>query len=80
MKRLFATFGAAIAGLAFTVNAAYADCGKVTISEMNWASAAIVTAVSKFLMEQGYGCQVAKVPTSTVPALASTAERASPRS
>src|SRR5215475_3099976 len=78
MKRLFASFGAAIAALALTVNAAHADCGKVTISEMNWSSAAIVTAVSKFLMEQAYGCQVAKVPTSTVPALASTAETGEP--
>lgn len=78
MRRLFAPFLAAVAGLALTINAAYADCGKVTISEMNWSSAAIVTAVSKFLMEQGYGCQVAKVPTSTVPALVSTAETGEP--
>ena len=38
MKRLFASLGAAVAGLALTASAASADCGKVTISEMNWAA------------------------------------------
>jgi len=41
---------------------AMADCGKVSITEMDWASSAVVTAVSKFLMEQGYGCEVQVVP------------------
>jgi len=38
----------------------------------------VVTAVSKFLMEQGYGCSVQKVPSSTVPALTSLAETGEP--
>jgi glycine betaine/proline transport system substrate-binding protein len=45
---------------------------------MNWASSAVVTAVSKFIMEQGYGCTVTTVPSSTVPALASVAETGAP--
>ena len=40
-------------------------CGDVTITQMDWASANVVTAVSKFLMEQGYGCKVTTVPSST---------------
>ena len=32
-----------------------ADCGEVTITEMNWASSAVLASVSKFLMESGYG-------------------------
>jgi len=59
-------------------NAAYADCGDVSITQMDWASSAVVTAVSKFLMEQGYGCAVQVVPSSTVPALTSLAETGEP--
>ncbi|MEV8466843.1 glycine betaine ABC transporter substrate-binding protein [Fluviibacterium sp. DFM31] len=59
-------------------SAAHADCGEVTITEMNWASSAVVTHVSKFLMEQGYGCKVVTVPSSTTPALISVAETGTP--
>lgn len=54
------------------------DCGEVSITEMDWASASIVTHVAKFLMEQGYGCAVQIVPTTTVPAIASLAETGEP--
>ncbi len=55
-----------------------ADCGEVSITEMNWASSQIITEVSKFLMEQGYGCKVTKVPSATVTAAASLAETGKP--
>jgi glycine betaine/proline transport system substrate-binding protein len=58
--------------------AASADCGEVSITEMDWASSAIVTSVAKFLMEQGYGCTVTTVPTTTVPAMTSLAETGEP--
>ena len=61
-----------------TGSAAYADCGEVTITEMNWASSAVVTAVAAFLMEQGYGCEVQKVPSSTVTAITSVTETGEP--
>jgi len=57
---------------------AYADCGKVSITEMNWASSQIITEVSKFLMEQGYGCSVEKVPSATTTSVASLAENGQP--
>ena len=63
---------------ALSMGSAVASCGKVTISEMNWASGAIVTAVSKFLMTQGYGCDVTTVPTSVLPAVTSMAEKGEP--
>lgn len=63
---------------AMSSTAAFADCGEVTMTEMNWASSAVVTSVSKFLMEQGYGCTVQTVPSSTVPALVSVAETGKP--
>jgi glycine betaine/proline transport system substrate-binding protein len=44
------------AGVLMAPAAANADCGEVSITEMNWASASVVTNVSKFIMEEGYGC------------------------
>lgn len=54
------------------------ECGQVSITEMNWASASVVTNVAKFVMEQGYGCDVAVVPSDTVPAITSVAENGEP--
>ena len=74
-KRVFASALVLSGGLA---SMAAADCGEVSITEMDWASAAVVTNVSKFLLEQGYGCSVSIVPTTTVPAMASVAETGEP--
>ena len=72
-----ATFGAMLMTSVSTTSAE-AACGEVTITEMNWASSAVVTAVSKFIMEQGYGCTVTKVPSATLPAVTSVAETGKP--
>jgi len=72
-----ATFGAMLMTSVSTTSAE-AACGEVTITEMNWASSAVVTAVSSFIMEQGYGCSVTKVPSSTLPAVTSVAETGKP--
>ena len=77
MKKIVTGAATAVA-LTFGANAAFADCGEVSITEMDWASSAVVTAVSKFLMEQGYGCDVQVVPSSTVPALTSLSETGEP--
>lgn len=77
MKKLLVS-SAFAAAVSFGGTAAYADCGEVSITEMDWASSAVVTAVASFLMEQGYGCTVQKVPSSTVPALTSLAETGEP--
>lgn len=61
-----------------TADPASAACGKVSITEMNWASSQVITEVSKFLMEQGYGCTVEKVPSATTTAVASLAENGEP--
>lgn len=77
-KPVLGLAGAAIGALMMTSNAAHAECGEVTITEMNWASSAVVTAVSKFLMEQGYGCKVVTVPSSTLPSVTSVSETGKP--
>jgi glycine betaine/proline transport system substrate-binding protein len=77
MKSLI--YGAAFAALAApTAALSQEQCGEVTITQMNWDSAAIVTQVSKFLMEQGYGCDVTAVPSDTTPAMASLSENNEP--
>ena len=61
MKRVFGaafTMAATVAvGLSWATigNAA---CGKVTIAEMNWASAELMANVDKIILEKGYGCEV----------------------
>jgi len=75
---VFATMGNPVSPF---IQSAHADghaCGTVSITEMDWASSQVVTAVAAFLMEQGYGCDVQKVPSSTVPALTSLAETGEP--
>ncbi len=64
---------------AITASAAQAnECGEVSIMQGDWGSAQIVTAVAKFLMEEGYGCEVTTVPLSSNPALASVSETGEP--
>lgn len=79
MRKLAMTLAA---GVLMTPLAASADnhsgCGEVSITEMNWASASVVTNVAKFIMEQGYGCKVTVVPSDTVPAVTSVAENGEP--
>ncbi|EPX86825.1 ABC transporter substrate-binding protein [Salipiger mucosus] len=76
MKRIMLT--TAIGFLAAPAFAQDNSCGEVSITEMNWASASVVTNVANFIMEQGYGCNVSIVPSDTVPAVTSVAENGEP--
>jgi len=78
MKRFVLGVIGLAAGASMLSSAAQAECGEVTITEMNWASSAVITAAAKFIMEQGYGCKVVKVPSSTLPAVTSIAETGKP--
>jgi glycine betaine/proline transport system substrate-binding protein len=69
MHKILLGFGS-LCALALGVSTAQAnECGEVSLMQADWGSAQIVTAVSKFLMEQGYGCEVTTVPLSSNPAL-----------
>ncbi|MCO6187718.1 ABC transporter substrate-binding protein [Rhizobium sp. L1K21] len=64
-----------------TANAAETEggeCGDVSIAQMNWAAAEVTTNIAKFLLEQGYGCNVSLVKSDTVPAITSVAENGEP--
>lgn len=78
MRKYFLGAVGAVAAAAIMPASANAACGAVSITEMNWASAQIVTAVSKFIMEQGYGCKVTTVPSATVTAATSLVENGTP--
>ncbi|MCI4664511.1 MAG: ABC transporter substrate-binding protein [Neomegalonema sp.] len=75
--KLVSALGFAAAAFALPTAAA-AKCEKVSITEMNWASAKIVTTVAKVMLERGYGCKVSVIPSDTVPAIASLAEKGEP--
>ena len=76
MRKLITGFIGVAAGVMMSSSAS--ACGEVTITEMNWASSQVITAVSKFIMEQGYGCTVTTVPSATIPAVTSMAETNKP--
>ena len=55
-----------------------AACGKVTIAEMNWASAELMANVDKIILENGYGCTVELVSGATMPTFTSMNEKGVP--
>ena len=57
-----------LAVLSFTLftGVANAACGKITIANMNWASANFMAEVDKVILEKGYGCEVELVPGATI--------------
>lgn len=77
-KSIFSIMSTAFLFAVMSNPAKAAECGDVSITEMDWASSQFITEVAKFLMEQGYGCNVTKVPSATVTAAASLAENGKP--
>lgn len=82
MFRLTTTAAFAAAGCLFALPAMSQDtagqCGDVSIAQMNWAAAEVTTEIAKFMLEQGYGCNVALVKSDTIPAITSVAENGEP--
>ncbi|MCA8927087.1 MAG: ABC transporter substrate-binding protein [Alphaproteobacteria bacterium] len=69
--------GAALMALV-GVQPAAAECGRVTIADMNWASAEFAAYVDKIILEEGYGCNVELVPGDTMPTSTSMMEKQEP--
>jgi glycine betaine/proline transport system substrate-binding protein len=70
------TGAAGLALMAF--QPAQADCGRVTIADMNWQSAEFAAYVDKIILEEGYGCTVELVPGDTMPTSTSMMEKGEP--
>ena len=77
MKKLFASVGFAV-GTFVLAGTAQADCGSVSIAEMNWASAGVAANVDKIILEAGYGCKVKLVPGDTMTTFTSMNEKGQP--
>lgn len=70
---------AALSGGAYALPATAQECGALTVGQMGWASAEIMSEVTKFLLEQGYGCKIDLVKTDPIPAMTSIAENGEPQ-
>ena len=57
---------------------ANAACGKISIANMNWASANLMAEVDKVILEKGYGCEVELIPGATMPTFTSMNEKGEP--
>ena len=55
-----------------------AACGKVTVANMNWQSAELLANIDKFILTNGYGCEVELVPGDTMPTLTAMMEKGKP--
>ncbi len=62
----------------FLISPAVADCGKVTIADMNWNSASLIANVDRFILQHGYGCDAELVPGDTMPTGTSMVEKGEP--
>lgn len=77
-KLLAFSLFAACTGLAAASAQAQEGCGRLTIAEMNWASAGVTAWVDKIILEEGYGCTVDLVSGDTMPTFASMNEKGEP--
>jgi glycine betaine/proline transport system substrate-binding protein len=55
-----------------------ADCGSVTIANMNWASAQAIAEIDNIILTHGYNCNVELVPGDTMPTFTSMNEKGEP--
>ena len=75
MKR-FMIAALMLSGSAISAHAA--ECGKVTIADMNWNSATLIANVDRFVLEHGFGCAAELVPGDTMPTGAAMTEKGEP--
>ncbi|MGF9564034.1 ABC transporter substrate-binding protein [Neorhizobium sp. JUb45] len=78
IKTLLASAAVGLCFCVMTGTAQSADCGSVSIAEMNWASAGVAAHVDKIILENGYGCSVEIVPGDTMPTFTSMNEKSEP--
>lgn len=77
MKNTMIALAASAAMFAFS-GTAFAECGKVSMAEWNWPSGELMANVDKFILEEGYGCEVELVPGATTTTFASMESKGQP--
>ncbi len=77
-KTLFAL--AASAALTLSAPAAFAQdaCGDITVAEFDWASGELMANLDKFILENGYGCNVELIQGGTTQIFAAMNEKGTP--
>jgi glycine betaine/proline transport system substrate-binding protein len=65
-------------GLGAFSTQANAECGSITIAEMDWASAEMFAHIDKTILENAYGCEIELVPGATMPTATSMMEKGEP--
>ena len=74
-KNLFVTVLGVLMMLSASVKG---GCGKITIAEMNWATAQLMANVDKIILSKGFGCDVEIIPGDTMPTFTSMNEKGKP--
>jgi glycine betaine/proline transport system substrate-binding protein len=77
MKK-FLTAAFAAGALTFVSNQAVAECGSISMADMNWPSATLMANVDKIILEEGYGCEIELVAGATTTTFASMNEKGQP--
>ena len=78
MKKLLASTVLAVGLMGFAGAASAEECGRVTIANMNWASAEVLANIDQIILSEGYGCQAELVAGDTTPTLTSMVEKQEP--
>ena len=78
MTYLRNVFFTAILALGFSSLTTTASACSLTVANMNWASANLMAEVDKFILENGFGCEVELVEGATMPTFTSMAEKGEP--
>ena len=78
MKKLFASAAMTLALSGIAGAATAAECGDVTIANMNWQSAEVLASIDKIILNDGYGCNAELVVGDTVPTITSMIEKGQP--
>ncbi|MEZ8143029.1 ABC transporter substrate-binding protein [Enterovibrio norvegicus FF-33] len=76
MNKLLATSCLLLSAMPMTSFAA--ECGKVTIADMNWSSATVIANIDRFILANGYDCDAELVPGDTMPTGTSMIEKGEP--
>ncbi|NGN99897.1 ABC transporter substrate-binding protein [Grimontia sp. S25] len=76
MKKLLASSCLLLSAMPMSSFAA--ECGKVTIADMNWNSASLIANVDRIILAEGYDCDAELVPGDTMPTGTSMIEKGEP--
>jgi glycine betaine/proline transport system substrate-binding protein len=79
MKKLIMALTVVLSGVLGIAGHASASCGKITIAEMDWASAEFIANLDKVILEKGFGCEVELVPGATMTTFASMDSKGVPQ-